>query len=106
METAGSNDDASRQPDGVQGTAEDDQDAERALSYIHAARAALGAAEDHLRNSDRGRAPARRIAASLALAIAETNCFRASEALAIAEDSRSEARGSVHRRTYRPPDSD
>jgi hypothetical protein len=81
METAGNNNDASRQPDGVQGTTEDREYAVRALTHIHAARAAIDAAEDHLNNRNPYRAPAYRIASAIDLAVAEWNCWQGSQIL-------------------------
>jgi hypothetical protein len=81
METAGNNNDASRQPDGVQGTTKDREYAVRALTHIHAARAAIDAAEDHLNNRNPHRAPAYRIASAIDLAVAEWNCWQGSQIL-------------------------
>ena len=96
-------DDLAHKPDGLQGTAEDRTRIQRCINHIHAARAALAAAEDDLSNPNCGRVEPFRIAAALSLAIAEAQCFHAAAALAELGDKYQVRPGTRHDSPRRPP---
>lgn len=100
METAG-NHSAPRQPDRVQATNADREHIERAFTQIHAARAAIDAAEVHLQQRD-GPLTGHDVAASLCLVNAERCCFQAIEIITELELGADAERS--RRRSYRPPE--